>query len=262
MGGSLNPHSVSDTTFPRYLVTITPEERHPAGYPAPPTGGAPHGDSDDRTLGRHRTRGPTNPRCRFRLGLDLERLKETFITNRIGADLVVVTFSTDPTQSVIERHHPVRSQIWHAGTRGRSHTQHGWSARSKHCPSGRRRFDLTHVRTNLDATLASARDRRAFGEPIGAFHPTSSEWLTPSPRWTLRRPTSTRARSLARQARSARRARRARQRRSTSRRQVQRGVLDTCVQSQGGYGYMRENRVGRTWMDARVTRIGSARTRS
>ncbi|WP_169978318.1 acyl-CoA dehydrogenase family protein [Microbispora sp. H10836] len=36
---------------------------------------------------------------------------------------------------------------------------------------------------------------------------------------------------------------------------VQNQVIDACVQLYGGYGYMREYRVARAWMDARVTRI-------
>jgi long-chain-acyl-CoA dehydrogenase len=37
--------------------------------------------------------------------------------------------------------------------------------------------------------------------------------------------------------------------------QVQNDVLDDCVQLYGGYGYMKEYRVARAWMDARVTKI-------
>jgi alkylation response protein AidB-like acyl-CoA dehydrogenase len=37
--------------------------------------------------------------------------------------------------------------------------------------------------------------------------------------------------------------------------EVQNRVIDGCVQIFGGYGYMREQRVARAWMDARVTRI-------
>jgi alkylation response protein AidB-like acyl-CoA dehydrogenase len=37
--------------------------------------------------------------------------------------------------------------------------------------------------------------------------------------------------------------------------EVQNRVIDACVQIFGGYGYMREQRVARAWMDARVTRI-------
>ncbi|MDH6676382.1 alkylation response protein AidB-like acyl-CoA dehydrogenase [Rhodococcus sp. LBL1] len=37
--------------------------------------------------------------------------------------------------------------------------------------------------------------------------------------------------------------------------QVQNEVLDHCVQLHGGYGYMKEYRVARAWMDARVTKI-------
>jgi alkylation response protein AidB-like acyl-CoA dehydrogenase len=37
--------------------------------------------------------------------------------------------------------------------------------------------------------------------------------------------------------------------------QVQNDVLDACVQLYGGYGYMNEYRVARAWRDARVTKI-------
>lgn len=37
--------------------------------------------------------------------------------------------------------------------------------------------------------------------------------------------------------------------------EVQNDVLDACVQLFGGYGFMREYRVARAWMDARVTKI-------
>jgi alkylation response protein AidB-like acyl-CoA dehydrogenase len=37
--------------------------------------------------------------------------------------------------------------------------------------------------------------------------------------------------------------------------QVQNDVLDACVQLHGGYGYMKEYRVARAWMDGRVTKI-------
>ena len=37
--------------------------------------------------------------------------------------------------------------------------------------------------------------------------------------------------------------------------QVQNEILDHCVQLHGGYGFMREYRAARAWMDARVTRI-------
>jgi alkylation response protein AidB-like acyl-CoA dehydrogenase len=37
--------------------------------------------------------------------------------------------------------------------------------------------------------------------------------------------------------------------------QVQNDVLDACVQLHGGYGFMNEYRVARAWRDARVTKI-------
>ena len=36
---------------------------------------------------------------------------------------------------------------------------------------------------------------------------------------------------------------------------IQNEVIDACVQLYGGYGFMKEYRVARAWMDARVTRI-------
>jgi alkylation response protein AidB-like acyl-CoA dehydrogenase len=37
--------------------------------------------------------------------------------------------------------------------------------------------------------------------------------------------------------------------------EVQNAVIDACVQLHGGYGYMNEQRVARAWRDARVTKI-------
>jgi long-chain-acyl-CoA dehydrogenase len=36
---------------------------------------------------------------------------------------------------------------------------------------------------------------------------------------------------------------------------VQNDVIDACLPLHGGYGYMREYRAARAWMDARVTKI-------
>ena len=36
---------------------------------------------------------------------------------------------------------------------------------------------------------------------------------------------------------------------------IQNEIVDACVQLFGGYGYMKEYRVARAWLDARVTRI-------
>ena len=112
--------------------------------------------------------------------------------------------------------------------------------------------NLAHGRQILDETLEYAKERKAFGQSIGAFQHnkfllaelftrvevsqayvdqcviahTSGE-LTPidaakAKWWTA---------------------------------QVQNDVLDHCVQLFGGYGFMNEYRVARAWRDARVTKI-------
>ncbi len=112
--------------------------------------------------------------------------------------------------------------------------------------------NLAHARQILDETLEYAKERQAFGTPIGSLQHnkfllaelftqvevaqayvdqsvlahTKGE-LTPidaakAKWWTA---------------------------------QVQNDVLDHCVQLHGGYGYMNEYRVGRAWRDARVTKI-------
>ncbi|HSE71433.1 MAG TPA: acyl-CoA dehydrogenase family protein [Nocardioidaceae bacterium] len=112
--------------------------------------------------------------------------------------------------------------------------------------------NLAHARQILDETIEYAKERKAFGQPIGAFQHnkfllaelvtkvevaqayvdeavvahTEGE-LTPidaakAKWWTA---------------------------------QVQNEVLDHCVQVYGGYGYMNEYRVARAWRDARVTKI-------
>jgi long-chain-acyl-CoA dehydrogenase len=112
--------------------------------------------------------------------------------------------------------------------------------------------NLAHARQILDETLEYTHERKAFGQPIGAFQHnkfllaelvtkvevtqafvdqaviahTEGE-LTPidaaKAKWW-----------------SA---------------EVQNDVLDHCVQLHGGYGYMNEYRVARAWQDARVTKI-------
>jgi len=112
--------------------------------------------------------------------------------------------------------------------------------------------NLAHAAQILDETLAYTKERKAFGQSIGAFQHnkfllaelhtrvevtqayvdqcvvahTKGE-LTPidaakAKWWTA---------------------------------QVQNDVLDHCVQLHGGYGYMNEYRVARAWRDARVTKI-------
>lgn len=112
--------------------------------------------------------------------------------------------------------------------------------------------NIAHARAILEETIQYAKDRKAFGQPIGEFQVNkflmaelvtkievteayldqcvmahSDRQLTPvdaaKAKWW-----------------SA---------------QVQSEVLDACVQLHGGYGYMNEYRVARAWRDARVTKI-------
>ncbi len=112
--------------------------------------------------------------------------------------------------------------------------------------------NISHAAQILEETIAYAKERKAFGQPIGTFQNTkflladlvtrvevtqayvdqavmqhTEQKLTPidaaKAKWW-----------------SA---------------QVQNDVLDHCVQIYGGYGYMNEYRVARAWRDARVTKI-------
>jgi alkylation response protein AidB-like acyl-CoA dehydrogenase len=112
--------------------------------------------------------------------------------------------------------------------------------------------NISHAAQILEETIEYAKERKAFGQPIGAFQHNkfllaelvtkvevtqtyvdqavllhNKKKLTPvdaaKAKWW-----------------SA---------------QVQNEVLDHCVQVYGGYGYMNEYRVARAWRDARVTKI-------
>ncbi|MGV1008133.1 MAG: acyl-CoA dehydrogenase family protein [Dermatophilaceae bacterium] len=112
--------------------------------------------------------------------------------------------------------------------------------------------NIAHARAILEETIQYAKDRKAFGQPIGEFqfnkflmaemitkvevteayldrcvmahseHQLSSVDAAKAKWWSA---------------------------------QVQGEVLDACVQLHGGYGYMNEYRVARAWRDARVTKI-------
>ena len=65
-----------------------------------------------------------------------------------------------------------------------------------------------------------AKDRKAFGQPIGSFQ--NTQFLVAD---------------------------------LVTRIDVTPAYVDHCVQIHGGYGYMNEYRVARAWRDARVTKI-------
>ncbi|MDQ6686215.1 MAG: acyl-CoA dehydrogenase family protein, partial [Actinomycetota bacterium] len=112
--------------------------------------------------------------------------------------------------------------------------------------------NLAHARQILDETLAYARERKAFGQPIGAFQ--HNKFLLAD---LFTRVEVTQAYVdqcvLAHTAKDLTPIDAAKAKWWSA--QVQNDVLDHCVQLYGGYGYMNEYRVARAWRDARVTKI-------
>ncbi len=111
---------------------------------------------------------------------------------------------------------------------------------------------LAHAKQILAETIQYAKDRTAFGQPIGSFQNTQfllaelvtkvevaeayvDQCVVKHTRKELTAIDAAKAKWWATQ--------------------VQSEVLDHCVQVHGGYGYMNEYRVARAWRDARVTKI-------
>ncbi|WP_067829942.1 acyl-CoA dehydrogenase family protein [Actinomadura kijaniata] len=112
--------------------------------------------------------------------------------------------------------------------------------------------NVAHARGVLEETVAYVKERQAFGQPIGRFQHNKflvaelvtkldvaqafvDQCLAAHVAGELDTTDASKAKWW------------------TS--DVQNEIIDGCVQLFGGYGYMREYRVARAWMDARVTRI-------
>jgi alkylation response protein AidB-like acyl-CoA dehydrogenase len=112
--------------------------------------------------------------------------------------------------------------------------------------------NVAHAKQILAETLQYAKDRQAFGQPIGAFQWNKfllAELVTRIEVAEAYVDAATAAHAEGRL--SAVDAAKAKWWSSD----VQNAVLDHCVQIHGGYGFMNEYRVARAWRDARVTRI-------
>jgi len=208
---------------------------------------------------------------------------KTFITNGINADLVITAVKTDPAA----RHAGISLLVVERGmdgfTRGRNLEKIGQHGQD----TAELAFEDLHVpRTNLLGeegqgfgylvanlprerlsialsavaaaeaafgwTLDYVRERRAFGQPIGAFQNTRFRMAELRGELDVARAYIDRAiRALVAGELSAEDAATAKWW-ST---ELQGRVLDECVQLYGGYGYMAEYPVARAWADARVTRI-------
>ena len=112
--------------------------------------------------------------------------------------------------------------------------------------------NLAHAQQILEETIQYAKDRQAFGQPIGAFQ--NTQFLLAD---LVTRVDVTQAFVdqcvIAHTKKELTPVDAAKAKWWTS--QVQNDVLDHCVQVHGGYGYMNEYRVARAWRDARVTKI-------
>ena len=112
--------------------------------------------------------------------------------------------------------------------------------------------NLAQVAAILDETLAYAKERKAFGQPIGSHQ--HNKFLLAD---LYTRIDVTQAYVdqcvLAHSQGELSAVDAAKAKWWTA--EIQNDVLDSCVQLHGGYGYMREYRVAQAWMDARVTKI-------
>jgi len=111
---------------------------------------------------------------------------------------------------------------------------------------------LANAKQQLVETIAYAKERKAFGQPIGSFQANKhrfAELVTTIDATQAFLDTCTllhsRGRLTAVDAAKAK----------WWSAQVQNDVIDACVQLHGGYGYMKEYRVARAWQDARVSSI-------
>jgi long-chain-acyl-CoA dehydrogenase len=112
--------------------------------------------------------------------------------------------------------------------------------------------NLAHARQILDETVAYCHERKAFGQPIGAFQHNKfllADLVTRADvtQAYVDQCVVAHARGLLSPVDAAK------AKWWTS--EVQNQILDHCVQLYGGYGFMNEYRVARAWKDARVTKI-------
>ena len=208
---------------------------------------------------------------------------KTFITNGINADLVVTAVKTDPS----ERHRGMSLVVVERGMdgfeRGRNLDKIGMHAQDTaelfftdvrvplanrlgeegegfrylvtNLPQERLSIAATGVaaaRTAFEQTLAYVTERRAFGQPVGAFQNTRFRMAEMATEIELGQTFIDRC-VLALNAGEL-----TAEEASMAKwwcTELQGRVVDACVQLHGGYGYMAEFPVARAYADARVTRI-------
>ena len=112
--------------------------------------------------------------------------------------------------------------------------------------------NTAHAQQILLETIDYVKQRRAFGQPIGAFQ--ANKFLIAELQTKLEVTHAYVADCIEAHAERRHSAVDAANAKWWSA-EVQNDVLDACVQLHGGYGYMNEYRVARAWRDARVTKI-------
>jgi alkylation response protein AidB-like acyl-CoA dehydrogenase len=112
--------------------------------------------------------------------------------------------------------------------------------------------NLSHASQILTETIVYAKERKAFGQPIGTFQ--HNQFLLAELVTKVEVTQAYVDQCVAAHAGGELTAIDAAKAKWWTA-QVQNEVLDNCVQLYGGYGYMNEYRVARAWRDARVTKI-------
>jgi long-chain-acyl-CoA dehydrogenase len=208
---------------------------------------------------------------------------KTFITNGINADLVITAVKTDPSQ----RHAGMSLLVLERGMpgfeRGRNlekigmHAQDtaelfftdvavpvgnrlgeegsGFRSLVDKLPQERLSIAVTGVaaaRRAFETTLAYTKERTAFGQPIGSFQNSRFKLAEMATEIELAQTFLDRC-VLALNARELTAEEAAMAKWWCT--ELQKRVIDTCVQLHGGYGYMTEYPIARAYADARITTI-------
>jgi long-chain-acyl-CoA dehydrogenase len=112
--------------------------------------------------------------------------------------------------------------------------------------------NVAHAEVALRLTIEYVRERRAFGQPIGGFQNTRFALAQADAELDTARVYVDRC-VEAHVAGELTAVEAAKAKLISS--EIQNRVIDTCLQLHGGYGYVEEYEVARSWVDARVTRI-------
>jgi alkylation response protein AidB-like acyl-CoA dehydrogenase len=208
---------------------------------------------------------------------------KTFITNGINADLVITAVKTDPAQRhagmsllIVERgmpgfergrnlekvglhaqdtaelffndvHVPVANRLGEEGS--------GFRSLVTKLPQERLSIAVTGVaaaRAALDQTLEYVKERTAFGQPIGSFQNSRFRLAEMATEVEIAQTFVDRC-VLALNARELTAEEAAMAKWWCT--ELQKRVVDTCLQLHGGYGYMLEYPIARAYADARITTI-------